>query len=84
MTRVGAGGVGKTRLAVEVAAGVAHGFADGVDLVDLAPVTDAASLPAVLARALDLEEWGEAAIEDRLAELWELSVDWWCWTTAST
>ncbi len=48
---------------------MAAGFADGVDLVDLAPVTDAASLPAVLTRALDLEEWEEAAIEDRLVEL---------------
>ncbi len=66
VTLVGAGGVGKTRLAVEVAAGAAAGFDDGVDLVDLAPVREAASLPATLARSLDLEEWGDTTIEDRL------------------
>ena len=36
-----------------------HGFADGVDFVDLAPVGDAASVPAMVARGLELEEWGE-------------------------
>jgi predicted ATPase/DNA-binding CsgD family transcriptional regulator len=69
VTLVGAGGVGKTRLAVEVAASVAHGFAGGVDFVDLAPVRDEAAVPAVVARSLGLEEWGEAPIEDRLARL---------------
>ena len=58
VTLVGAGGVGKTRLAVEVAASVAHGFAGAVDFVDLAPVSDPASVPAMVARGLELEEWG--------------------------
>ena len=69
VTLVGAGGVGKTRLAVEVAASVAHGFAGAVDFVDLAPVRDPASVPAMVARGLELEEWGGAAVEDRLARL---------------
>ncbi len=69
VTLVGAGGVGKTRLAVEVAASVAHGFAGGVDFVDLAPVRDPAFLLAMVARCLELEEWGDAAVEDRLERL---------------
>ena len=69
VTLVGAGGVGKTRLALEVAASVAHGFAGAVDFVDLAPVSDPASVPAMVARGLELEEWGGAGVEDRLAGL---------------
>lgn len=40
VTVVGAGGAGKTRLALEVAGGVVESFADGVWFVDLAAVTD--------------------------------------------
>jgi hypothetical protein len=54
VTLTGAGGVGKTRLALQVAAKVAGEFEDGVWYVDLAPITDAAVVPVAVTRALEL------------------------------
>ncbi|RAU91289.1 LuxR family transcriptional regulator [Mycolicibacter senuensis] len=52
----GAGGTGKTRLATEIAAGLADEFRDGCCFVDLAPVTVPAVVPATAARALGLPD----------------------------
>ena len=40
VTLTGAGGVGKTRLAIQIAGQIANEFADGIWYVDLAPITD--------------------------------------------
>jgi predicted ATPase/class 3 adenylate cyclase/DNA-binding CsgD family transcriptional regulator len=56
VTLTGAGGVGKTRLAVQVAAQMAGEFGDGVRYVDLAPITDPDLVPVTLARALGLPD----------------------------
>ena len=56
VTLTGAGGAGKTRLAVEVAARMADDFGDGVWYVDLAPITDPDVVPVVVARALGLPD----------------------------
>jgi predicted ATPase/class 3 adenylate cyclase/DNA-binding CsgD family transcriptional regulator len=56
VTLTGAGGVGKTRLAIQVAAQMASGFGDGVWYVDLAPLTDPELVPVTVARALGLPD----------------------------
>ena len=56
VTLTGAGGVGKTRLALEIAARLAPEFRDGVWYVDLAPITDAELVPVAVARALGLPD----------------------------
>ena len=52
VTLTGVGGVGKTRLALAVAASLAPGFADGCWLVELSPVTDGDEVPRTVAAAL--------------------------------
>ena len=56
VTLTGAGGAGKTRLAVEIAARIASEFRDGVWYVDLAPVTHPGVVPVTVARALGLPD----------------------------
>ena len=52
VTLVGAGGIGKTRLAIEVARGLLERFPDGVYLVPLASASDAGSVLATFAATL--------------------------------
>jgi predicted ATPase/class 3 adenylate cyclase len=56
VTLTGAGGVGKTRLAIQVAAQLAGEFGDGVWYADLAPITDPELVPVTVARALGLPD----------------------------
>jgi hypothetical protein len=61
LTLTGPGGVGKTRLALEVAGRSGEAFADGFTFVPLAPLRDAALFPSVLAQTLGIKELaGEA------------------------
>lgn len=69
VTLVGAGGVGKTRLAIEQAAAIAPRFTDGVDLVDLSGVPDPALLWATVARAVGVEERVDAELAQRLTRV---------------
>ncbi len=68
VTFTGVGGVGKTRLALEVGAEVAGEFPDGVWLVELASIGDAASVPAAVATVLGITPRGDAAIIETLAD----------------
>jgi predicted ATPase/class 3 adenylate cyclase len=56
VTLTGAGGAGKTRLAVEIAARIAPEFRYGVWYVDLAPVTHPGVVPVAVGRALGLPD----------------------------
>jgi predicted ATPase/DNA-binding CsgD family transcriptional regulator len=56
VTLTGAGGAGKTRLAVEVAGTLASEFPNGVWYVDLAPITNPAVVPVTTARTLGLPD----------------------------
>jgi predicted ATPase len=59
VTLLGPGGVGKTRLATEVAWTLRDAFADGVRFVELAGVGDAGHLASSIAQALDVPALGE-------------------------
>jgi predicted ATPase/class 3 adenylate cyclase len=54
VTLTGAGGVGKTRLSLQVAANLLDAFRDGVWFVELAPLTNGEYLPTTVAQALAL------------------------------
>jgi len=69
VTLVGPGGVGKTRLAIEEAAGLASQFPDGVDLVDLSKVADTDLPWAAVARAVGVEERADADLPRRLTRV---------------
>ncbi len=56
LTLTGAGGTGKTRLALQVAAEILTEYRDGSFFVDLSSVTDAALVPSVVARSLGVPE----------------------------
>ncbi|MEV8533822.1 LuxR C-terminal-related transcriptional regulator [Streptomyces sp. NPDC051211] len=64
VTAVGPGGVGKTRLALAVAAEAAGDFADGVWFVDLAPLTDPARVGAAVAAAVGVGEQPGRGIDE--------------------
>ena len=71
MTLTGPGGVGKTRLAIAIAAAVEADFADGVVWVELAALHDPGLVAATVARALGLGDDNGAAqaqLDGALAE----------------
>ncbi|MDH3678757.1 MAG: adenylate/guanylate cyclase domain-containing protein [Acidimicrobiia bacterium] len=63
VSMVGPGGVGKTRLAIEVGLHVAANNRDGVWLVDLSSVTDGSQVAAAVADALGVSTAGTGAVE---------------------
>ena len=67
VTVVGPGGVGKTRLALQVAFDVLDEFDDGVWLVELAPLADPASVPRAVASAMGIAEVPGQSTEEVLA-----------------
>jgi predicted ATPase/class 3 adenylate cyclase len=56
VTLVGPGGAGKTRLALQIAAEMVDGYADGAWFVPLAPIADPALVASTIAHALGVRE----------------------------
>jgi predicted ATPase/class 3 adenylate cyclase len=70
LTLTGSGGVGKTRLALQVAAELSDRFADGVFFVNLAPVSDPALVVLTIAQTLGIREGsGQLLLEHVKQEL---------------
>ena len=66
LTLTGPGGVGKTRLAIEVARRSRGAFADGVAFVPLAPLRDPELVPAALAETLAVKDVAGGSLQDAL------------------
>jgi predicted ATPase/class 3 adenylate cyclase len=64
VTLSGVGGSGKTRLALEVAAGSLERFPDGVWVIELGPVRDQALVPSTAASTLGVVTTGSGATPD--------------------
>jgi predicted ATPase/DNA-binding XRE family transcriptional regulator len=70
LTLTGPGGAGKTRLALQVATGVADQFPDGAWLVELAPLAELELVPQAVATVLGVREMpGRPVVETLLDHL---------------
>ena len=67
VTVTGPGGVGKTRLALQIASDVTDSFSDGVGFVSLAAITDPALVAPTVARAIEPAESGDRPPLQRLS-----------------
>jgi predicted ATPase/DNA-binding winged helix-turn-helix (wHTH) protein len=67
VTLTGAGGIGKTRLALAAAHQLVPQFADGVWLTELAPLSDPGLVPAAVAAAVGLQIPAGAVTAERVA-----------------
>ena len=69
LTVTGPPGVGKTRLGLRLARQVAHRFADGTCLVELAPLTDANLLADTVVHALGVQDRSQRPLEALISYL---------------
>ena len=67
VTLTGVGGVGKTRLALEVAAAVADEYPDGVWVFELASVVDPAAVPDAVASVLGITQQSDMSVRESVA-----------------
>jgi predicted ATPase/class 3 adenylate cyclase/DNA-binding CsgD family transcriptional regulator len=69
LTLTGPGGIGKTRLALQIAAQLREVFPDGLYFVNLAPLRDAEFVVPTIAQVLDVKELAEQPMLDLLKVL---------------
>jgi hypothetical protein len=69
VTLTGAGGSGKTRLALQVAAELLDGSGEGVWFVELAPVTEPDQVPSTVIGAMQLRQEVDASLLDCLVQM---------------
>jgi predicted ATPase len=69
LTLTGAGGSGKTRLALEVARDLIEAYPAGVWLVELAPLSEETLVPKAVAEALEVPERPQEPLTDTLADV---------------
>ena len=68
VTLTGAGGAGKTRLALQMAAELLDGSGDGVWLVEMAPIFDGEAVPSAISEVLGIGEQPGRAVLDGLLD----------------
>lgn len=68
VTLTGSGGAGKTRLSLQVAAGLPNAFPDGVWFIELAPLSDPALIPQTVQNTLGLLENKNVGVLESLQE----------------
>lgn len=72
VTLTGAGGVGKSRVALHVAAGARAAYPDGIYLCELARVSDPSAVAAAVASTLYVEEQADLSVAERVIEFLRL------------
>jgi predicted ATPase len=74
VTVTGPGGIGKTRLAVEVASGLLERFPGGIHFVPLAPLSDPGLIASVIVQTLGIREAGSQSpleiLKENLQDSW--------------
>ena len=68
LTLLGVGGLGKSRLSLQIAAEVLEEYPDGVWLVELAPIADERLVPLSVASALGVKEDAGGPVQDALVK----------------
>ncbi|MBI3659491.1 tetratricopeptide repeat protein, partial [Candidatus Acetothermia bacterium] len=68
LTLTGAGGSGKTRLALQVSASMVKDYSDGVWWVELASISDPKLVPQAIASALGVRETQQCSLTDALSD----------------
>jgi predicted ATPase len=67
LTLVGSGGVGKTRLALQVGAELLDRYPDGVWFVDFAPITDPELVSSIIAKVLGMSQQQDRRVDESIS-----------------